>query len=79
MKIREVIEKIEKTASPDTQESWDNSGIQISVGSGDIRVVMTALEITDEVISEAVSRNVDLLITHHPLIFGSLKNIDKAL
>lgn len=78
MKIREVIEKIEKTASPDTQESWDNSGIQISVGSGDIRVVMTALEITDEVISEAVSRNVDLLITHHPLIFGSLKNIDKA-
>ncbi|MCI7303480.1 Nif3-like dinuclear metal center hexameric protein [Ihubacter massiliensis] len=76
MKLEDVVAKIEEIASPDTQESWDNSGIQLAAGPVEIHSVLTTLEITDAVIEEADEEGVDLIVTHHPLIFGSLKSID---
>ncbi|MCQ4635947.1 Nif3-like dinuclear metal center hexameric protein [Anaerovorax odorimutans] len=76
MKLEDVVAVIEEIANPDTQESWDNSGVQLAAGPVEIHRVLTTLEITDAVIEEAEEEDVDLIVTHHPLIFGSLKSVD---
>lgn len=76
MKLEELIQIIENIAPPSMQESWDNSGIQLAAGQLEICRVLTSLEITEAVIDEAQEEDVDLIVIHHPLIFGSLKSID---
>ena len=76
MKFDEMIQAIETVAPKNLQESWDNSGIQIAVGDHIISRVLTSLEMTDEIIQEAIDEDVDMIITHHPLIFGGIKNVD---
>ncbi len=78
-KIKEIIKAIESIAPLYLMEEWDNSGIQIMIDSNkDINVIMTALEISDSVIDEAEKIGTDMIITHHPLIFGKLSQITDA-
>lgn len=76
MRIDELIKEIEKIAPLSLQEEWDNSGIQLRATNGEISRVLIALEINDRVIDEAIGAGADMILTHHPLIFGSLKKID---
>ena len=76
MRIDDFIEKLENIAPPETQEEWDNSGWQIKLIDGEISKVMVALEINRQVIYDAVLNNVELIITHHPLIFSGIKKVD---
>ena len=65
--------------SPETlSEDWDNSGVQIDLGNDTIGKVLVALEINNAVIDEAIKSNIDMIITHHPLIFSSMKKIRRA-
>lgn len=56
-------------------EKWDNVGLQIGGYDKEIKRIMVCLEVTNEIIDEAISKNVDLIICHHPLIFKPLKAI----
>ena len=76
MKLYDLINRLDSIVPEETQESWDNSGIQINCGNREIRRVLVALEITFEVIEEAVREKADMIITHHPLIFTGVKSID---
>lgn len=76
MKPGEIIQAIEMIAPQYLQESWDNSGIQIAVDDREINCILTALEITDEIIQEAIDENADMIVTHHPLIFGGINSVD---
>lgn len=76
MKLEELIQAIEEIAPIHTQESWDNSGVQLASGPLQIFKVLTSLEITDSVIEEADETGVDMIVTHHPLIFGGIHSID---
>jgi len=58
------------------QESWDNSGLQIGSLNDDIKNIMLTLNIDYEAVEQAVKNNVQLIITHHPFLFSSLKSID---
>ena len=76
MKISEVIRITDEICPPELAEEWDNCGWQIKCGDGDVTGVLTALEITGAVIDEAVKREANLIITHHPMIFQGIKSID---
>ena len=76
MYIEHIISIMEKIASPELAAEWDNSGIQIEAGKKEIKKVFVALEITNDVINEAKEQKVDLIITHHPLIFSPLYKVD---
>lgn len=76
MKLEQMIEVLEEIAPSNTQESWDNSGIQLAVGPMEIQKVLLTLEITDAIIEEAADENPDMIITHHPLIFGGIRTVD---
>lgn len=67
---------IEEICPLSLMEDWDNSGYQIKLKENNIKNILVALDITKEVIEEAITNDVDIIITHHPLFFSSVKKID---
>lgn len=76
MKINDFIAEVEKIAPLELQEEWDNSGWQIKLTDGEISKVMVALEVNRQVVYDAVLNKIDLLLVHHPLIFGKISRVD---
>ena len=76
MKMSELIAEIEVIAPRELEEEWDNCGMQINMGSKEVNRILVALEITKGVISEAMEKNIDFIITHHPLIFSKIDVVD---
>lgn len=64
---------IDGIAPFETQESWDNSGFLVGSGEKEIKKVLLALDATEDVLNEAAEKGAELIITHHPVIFGALK------
>lgn len=75
MKLSEITNFIESIAPVPTQENYDNSGLLIGSKEKVITGCLITLDITEEVIDEAISLGYNLIISHHPLIFTALKKI----
>ena len=69
MKVKDIIKEMEKLAPPFLKESYDNVGLMVGDEEKEVKKILLALDCTKEVINEAISNNIDLIITHHPLIF----------
>ena len=54
---------------------WDNTGLLVGNENSEVKKVMLSLDVTGDVIDEAIKNNVDLVITHHPLIFEGVKSV----
>lgn len=76
MKWEQLTQVIERMVPSSDQESWDNCGSQIAYNSQDINRILVCLEINEEVIKEAIDTKAEMIISHHPLIFGSIRHID---
>lgn len=76
MKCREIIEQLNKLAPETIACSWDNPGLLAGRFEKEVKKIYLALDADDPVIEEAVKAGADMLITHHPLIFKSLKQIN---
>lgn len=76
--VAQIAAAIEAFAPKRLQETYDNTGLQ--VGSPDTRVtgVMLCLDVTREILEEARRKGCNMVISHHPLIFGGLKNLTGA-
>lgn len=72
---RKMVKILNELAPAYMAESWDNVGFQIGNINKAIGKVMVCLEVTDAVIDEAINKNVDLIISHHPLLFKGLKQL----
>lgn len=75
MKINEVISCFEEIIPVSYQEHYDNCGLQVGNRDSDLTKVLIALDVTEDIIDEALERNCNLIISHHPLIFHGLKKI----
>ena len=73
--IAEIIEVMELIAPIRLAEEWDNVGLQIGDKNWPVQTIRIALDPTPDVVEDACRTGVDLLITHHPLIFRPLKSI----
>lgn len=76
MKYRDFLELMNDIAPLDWYEDEDNSGIQIHDGKEEINKVLVCLEMNDAVLDEAIEKEADMIVTHHPLLFHPLKKID---
>lgn len=76
IKIYQVLELIEKIAPKSIALTWDKIGLQIGSMDANIKNILIAMEITHEVIEEAIHLKSDLIISHHPLIFNPITNIN---
>lgn len=74
-KIKEIIKVIEEFAPKDLQESYDNAGLQVGDPEAETNSVLICLDMTEDLFEEAASRQCNLIITHHPLIFKGLKEL----
>lgn len=70
-----VLQKLSDIAPLRLAESWDNVGLLIGHRSATVQRVMTCLTVTPEVVDEAIERQADLLVAHHPLPFKALSRI----
>ena len=75
MKVKDIINVIEKFAPLSIQESWDNSGLCVGSPDAQVTSVLLGLDCTEELVDEAIACGADMIITHHPLIFSGLKRI----
>ena len=76
MLIKEIVETIENIAPVALQESYDNAGLIIGNHDLEVEKVMLTVDVTEEVLDEAIEKKCGLIISHHPLIFSGLKKIN---
>ena len=74
MKILEIYEKLNELSPFELQESWDNSGLLVGDFKDDITTVALSIDV-DEALIDSLDEGT-LLITHHPIIFGGLKQLE---
>ena len=78
MKACEIAAAIEMYAPLSLQEHWDNSGFCIGDGNSEVHKALVGFDCTEALIKEAVEVGADMVITHHPLIFGGIAKISMA-
>lgn len=76
MKCEDIINRLEELSPPKFAEDWDNVGLLVGRKEKDISNIYIALDATDEVIDRAVTLGADMIITHHPMIFSSIKKVN---
>ena len=73
--VKDVYSFLDNVAPFSTSAPWDNTGLLVGNENSEVKKVMLSLDVTAEVIEQAIKENVDLVITHHPLIFESVKSV----
>ncbi|HIT92320.1 MAG TPA: Nif3-like dinuclear metal center hexameric protein [Candidatus Stercorousia faecigallinarum] len=76
MDKHEIVRKIEKYAPLELAENWDCSGWAVNTCKCDVKKVMLALTVTEDIIKQAREKNCDMIISHHPLFFVPLSWCD---
>jgi len=75
MKIKNIISALDRLAPPMLQEDYDNSGLIYGDPEKDIDGALICLDITEAIIEEAINDNCQMIISHHPLIFRTIRKL----
>lgn len=73
--VADIIKIMEEIAPPVMAEDWDNVGLMLGRRCKAVKKLLLALDITGEVVQQAIAQKADMIITHHPLIFRGLKRV----
>lgn len=76
MKIKDVLDLLEKVAPPQLQESYDNAGLITGHPETPVSGILFCLDSTEAVVEEAVRKNCNLVVAHHPIVFRGLKRFN---
>lgn len=78
--IQEIVDALEHFAPLPLQESYDNAGLLLGLTKEqEATGALLCLDVTEEVINEAISLGYNIIIAHHPLIFGGIKKFANDL
>ena len=73
--VKEIATALEMFAPLPLQDGYDNSGLQIGLTDAEVTGVLLCLDVTEQIIDEAVALGCNLIVSHHPLLFRPLKRI----
>jgi dinuclear metal center YbgI/SA1388 family protein len=76
--VAAVIEFMERVAPPFLAAEWDNVGLLLGETAAEVQRMMTCLSVTPESATEAIEDAAQLIITHHPILFRSVKRLTDA-
>ena len=78
MKSQEIIAALERRSPASYAEEWDreNVGLQVGDRNWPVHKVYLAVDATEEVVADAIAKGADMLVTHHPMIFGGIRKIN---
>lgn len=75
MQIQDVTRFLEQFAPPELAEPWDNVGLLLGDPKATLERVMTCLTLSPDVASEAIREGVELIVTHHPILFRPIQRL----
>ena len=75
VKIKEIIAALEQFAPLPLQESYDNAGLQCGLTEAEVSGALLCLDVTEDVLREAVDLGCNLVVSHHPLLFHALRQV----
>jgi dinuclear metal center YbgI/SA1388 family protein len=75
MTLKEFCSYLDTVVPLSYQEGYDNSGLQVGTPDKEITSALITLDVTSEVLNEAVDKGCDLIVSHHPVIFNGIKRI----
>jgi len=76
MKLFEITNFLEDWAPLSYQEDYDNAGLIVGNYNDEIRAALVALDCTEQIVDEAIAKNCNLIIAHHPIVFKGLKKLN---
>lgn len=76
MKVKDVVSWLDSIAPLESAEGFDNVGLLIGDPEAEVHTALFGMDVTEALVSEAIERNAELIVTHHPFIFHPLKRID---
>ncbi len=77
MTVKELYEKMSSHIPANLSEEWDNDGLMCSSDTSlEVKRVLLALDVTEEIVDYAIERSYDLIVSHHPLIFRPVSKIN---
>lgn len=76
MKKKNLLTYLETHYPCQAAENWDNVGLLVGDEEGEVQHVFLALDLTETVLEEAIAAGADMILTHHPMIFGGIKQIN---
>ena len=74
-KIKDITRAIEDIAPLSLQESYDNAGLVTGNDDTEVTGVLISLDVTEEIIEDAIANNCNLVVAHHPIIFQGIKKL----
>ncbi|MDE6577563.1 MAG: Nif3-like dinuclear metal center hexameric protein [Muribaculaceae bacterium] len=73
--VKDIAAVIEEFAPKHLQEDYDNAGLQVGNPDMEVSAVLLCLDVTEDIMAEALNRQCNLIVSHHPLLFKGLKEI----
>ena len=75
LKIKDITNYIEEFAPLRLQEPYDNAGLILGSPETETKSALVTVDVTEEIIDEAIQNKINLIIAHHPIVFSGLKKI----
>ncbi len=76
IRIKDLSSYLESIAPLALQENYDNSGLLVGSSDTEIKGVLISLDITEEIIDEAIAENCNVIVAHHPIVFSGIKKLN---
>lgn len=76
MKVKDIVAAIEEMAPLSYQESYDNAGLIVGRYDWELTGALVCLDVVEEVVEEAIEKGLNLIISHHPIVFKGLKRFN---
>ena len=73
-----MLSALEQFAPLPLQESWDNAGLQVGLTEAEVSGALLCLDVNEQIVDEAIRKDCNLIVSHHPLLFRGLKQISGA-
>ncbi len=73
--LKDIFSYLEERYPPSLSEEWDNIGLLVGNSDSSAEIVLVCLDVTHRVLEKAVRESVDLIISHHPVIFKPIEAI----
>ena len=73
--IKDITNFFENLAPLSLQESYDNAGLIVGDANTKVSAILISLDVTEDIVDEAIKKNAELIVAHHPIVFSGLKKI----
>lgn len=75
-KVKDIVRHLEGIAPPSLQESYDNASLITGAHDTEVTGVLVTLDCVESIVDEAIERDCNLIVAHHPIVFRGLKQLN---